>query len=219
MKLITEYIGDTLEYKLEEAKDSKEKKLYIEGIYMQAEVVNRNGRRYPKKILDGAVDKYIKEQVNTSQAIGELNHPDNPVPNPVNASHRITKLWVEGNNIMGRALVLNTPMGNTVKGLIEGGTRLGVSSRGLGTVKEINGINEVQDDFMLSCIDVVSNPSAPEAFVDGIMEGAEFIVDGSTIRQQQVEKIIEEVEATSAADLQKTFVRIFEDAMKSIAEL
>lgn len=150
-----------------------EKGTYISGIFMQAEVVNRNGRKYPKRVLEKAVDKYIKEQVKTNQALGELNHPSRPNVDPAEAAIRITELWWENNNVMGKAIVLNTDKGKQIKALIEGGWVPGVSSRGLGSVKAINGINEVQDGFRLTVgVDVVWGPSAPSAYVKATVNEA-----------------------------------------------
>ena len=138
----------------------------ISGIFMQAEVVNRNGRKYPQAVLEKAVNKYIREQVNTNQALGELNHPARPNVDPEHAAIRITELRWDGNNVLGEAVVLDTPKGKIVKALIEGGWVPGVSSRGLGSVKQVAGINEVQDGFRLTVgVDVVWGPSAPSAYV------------------------------------------------------
>lgn len=215
MKLITEYLPDTTEIVTEG--EGSEKKLYIEGIFMQAAKKNRNGRIYPTEILEGAVQQYIDESVATNSAIGELNHPASPIPNPREASHRIVELRKEGNDFYGKALVLNTPMGNTVKGLIEGGVRLGVSSRGLGTVKEVNGVNEVQKDFVLKTVDIVHNPSAPNAYVNGIMEGVDYLVDGSTIDQSMAERHEEIIKDTPAEMLPEVKLRLFREAMSSVA--
>lgn len=171
MELLIEHWGQPYEVgskapaKLVEATNT-EKGTFIEGIFMQAEVVNRNGRKYPKKVLEKAVDKYIKEQVVPCQALGELNHPARPNVDPAEAAIRITEMWWDGNNVMGRARVLDTTKGKEVKALIEGGWIPGVSSRGLGTTKPVNGINEVQDGFRLTVgVDVVWGPSAPDAYV------------------------------------------------------
>jgi len=141
---------------------------YISGVFMQAEKVNGNGRIYPKAVLEHAVNEYINTQVNTNQALGELNHPSRSTPDPREAAIIIEELWFEGNNVMGRARVLDTPNGKIVKSLIEGGWIPGVSSRGLGRVKSVNGINEVQEGFKLTVgVDVVHQPSAPDAYVEG----------------------------------------------------
>lgn len=215
MKLITEYLPDTTEIVTEG--EGADKKLYIEGVFMQAAKKNRNGRIYPTEILEGAVQQYIDESVSTNSAIGELNHPASPIPNPREASHRIVELRKEGNDFYGKALVLNTPMGNTVKGLIEGGVRLGVSSRGLGTVKEVDGVNEVQKDFVLKTVDIVHNPSAPDAYVNGIMEGVDYLVDGSTIDQNLADKHEQVIKNTPAELLPEVKLRLFREAMSSIA--
>ena len=166
MKLITEHLDSNLEFLIE--KDEKgNKNTYIEGVFMQAEQKNRNNRIYPKNVLTEACDKYVKEQVKTGRAVGELNHPEGPAINLDKVSHRITELNWDGNDVVGKALILNTPMGNIVKGLIEGGCKLGVSSRGMGTVESRNSKTYVKSDFMLSTVDIVQDPSAPEAFVNG----------------------------------------------------
>ena len=138
---------------------------------MQAEQENRNKRIYPKNVLSEATAKYVKEQVKTGRAVGELNHPEGPQINLDKVSHRITSLKFEGNDVVGKALILDTPMGKIVKGLVEGGVKLGVSSRGMGTVERRENKSYVKDDFILNTIDIVQDPSAPSAFVEGIMEG------------------------------------------------
>lgn len=192
MRLITEQNFD-------QSFSQKEKDLYIHGIFLQSNVVNRNNRIYPDKIMEREVNRYINEYILKNRAIGELSHRDNPQPAPENASHRVVELRKEGNNYIGKALILNTPMGQIVKGLYDGGVQMGVSSRGLGTVKEVNGINEIQDDFQLMCIDIVSDPSAPEAFVNGVMEGVEWIYqNGKLIRQaEETKKVIESLANTT----------------------
>jgi len=152
----------------------------ISGIFLQSELKNRNGRVYPKNIMAEEVNRYIKEMVNTKRALGELTHPASPSINLERVSHRITGIEEDGNNYVGEALVANTDMGRIVSGLLECGTQLGVSSRGLGTLKVINGINEVQNDFKLAAIDCVSDPSGPDCYVNGIMEGVEWIYDNLT---------------------------------------
>lgn len=216
MKLITEYLPGTTQAIVEESEDGK-KQLYIEGVFMQANKVNKNGRIYPTQILEGAVNKYIEEEVDTHGAIGELNHPNYPIPNPKFASHKIVKLEKEGDDFIGKALILNTPEGNIVRGLIEGNVRLGVSSRGLGTTKTLKGgVNEIQKDFQLKTVDIVHNPSAPDAFVNGILEGVEYLVDGSTIKETTVEEIEEEIKKCPASQLQAKKIELFERAMNEI---
>lgn len=216
MKLITEYLPGTTEVITEEV-DGK-KSLFIEGIFMQSAKKNRNGRIYPTPILESAVNKYIEEEVKTKGAIGELNHPKSPIPDPAMASHRIVELRKEGNDFYGKALILNTPQGRVVAGLLEGEVRLGVSSRGLGTVKAVNGVNEVQNDFLLKTVDIVHNPSAPDAFVNGIMEGVEYLVDGSVLDQNHVDRIEQEIKGASSADLNEVKMRVFKEAMLAMAQ-
>lgn len=217
MKLITEYLDNTTELTVEESENGK-KNLYIEGIFMQAAKKNRNGRIYPTPVLEGAVNKYITEAVETNSAIGELNHPKSPIPDPDNASHRIVELRKEGDDFYGKALILNTPQGQKVRGLLEGGVRLGVSSRGLGTVKAVNGVNEVQSDFQLKTVDIVHNPSAPDAFVNGIMEGVEFATNGSIIDEEDVAKIEDVIKNTPAKDLAEVKIQLFKEAMLKITD-
>ena len=176
MKLITEYTQNQLSYSIEEAKGGK-KNTFLEGVFMQAENKNKNGRIYTREVLTTAVDRFVNEQVITGRAVGELNHPDGPSINLDKVSHRITELKWDGNNVMGKALILDTPMGQIVKGLVEGGVQLGVSSRGMGSLEMKNGSNYVADDFMLNTVDIVQDPSAPNAYVNGIMEGVSYEQD------------------------------------------
>jgi len=217
MKLITEYLDGTTEVTLEESETGK-KKLFIEGIFMQSAKKNRNGRIYPTPVLENAVNIYIEEAVKTNSAIGELNHPKSPIPDPDNASHRIVELRKEGNDFYGKALILNTPQGQKVAGLLEGEVRLGVSSRGLGSVKAVNGVNEVQNDFQLKTVDIVHNPSAPDAFVNGIMEGVEYLVDGTVLDPNDVDRIEHEIKNAPKEKLHETKIRVFNDAMNLILD-
>ena len=189
MKLIAEYTNEGLGYSITEGKNGK-KETYIEGIFMQAEGKNRNGRVYTREVLTAAVDRYNNEQVMTGRAVGELNHPEGPSINLDKVSHRITELKWDGNNVIGKALILDTPMGQIVKGLVEGGVQLGVSSRGMGSIEMKNGVNYVKDDFHLSTVDIVQDPSAPNAFVNGIMEGVDWTMDntGHYIVSEQIEE-------------------------------
>ena len=176
MKLIAEYQDQEISY-MTEATDAGGKNHVIKGIFAQAESKNRNGRIYPKAIMEKAIDKYNKEQVIPKRAVGELNHPDGPTVNLDKVSHRITELTWSGNNVMGKALILDTPMGQIVKGLLDGGVQLGVSTRGMGSLDMKNGVNYVADDFMLNTVDIVQDPSAPNAYVNGIMEGVSYEQD------------------------------------------
>ena len=168
MLLITE-VNDNVNLVTEEV--NGEKQYHIDGIFMQAEQKNRNGRVYPKKTLMKEVQRYNNEYVKTNRAMGELGHPDGPQLNLERVSHLIKELRVDGNDIYGRAKILDTPYGKIVKDLVKEGVKIGVSSRGMGSLKQVNGINEVQEDFNLAAVDIVADPSAPDAFVEGIMEG------------------------------------------------
>ena len=187
MKLIAEYTDHSLGYSIQEGKNGK-KSTFLEGIFMQAENKNKNGRIYTREVLTKAVDQFVNEQVITGRAVGELNHPESPAINLDKVSHRITELKWDGNNVMGKALILDTPMGQIVKGLVEGGVQLGVSSRGMGSLDFKNGANYVRDDFMLNTIDIVQDPSAPNAFVNGIMEGVNWEMDTPGHYIQTIEK-------------------------------
>ena len=214
MKLITEHL-DKLEYTTE-AKDDGEKNVFIEGIFMQAEQQNRNKRIYPKAVLKAATDRYIKEQVKTGRACGELNHPEGPAINLDKVSHRITELNWDGNNVVGKALVLDTPMGKIVKGLVEGGCKLGVSSRGMGTVEQKEGKTYVKDDFVLSTVDIVQDPSAPSAFVEGIMEGVEWIWENGLLKPQQIEEYETEINKVPLGRVSEAQERIFNDFLSKL---
>ena len=214
MKLITEHL-DTLEY-ITEAKDNGEKNVFIEGIFMQAEQKNRNNRIYPKAVLEAACTKYIREQVKTGRAVGELNHPEGPSINLDKVSHRITELNWDGNNVVGKALILDTPMGKIVKGLVEGGCKLGVSSRGMGTVEQKEGKTFVKSDFVLSTVDIVQDPSAPSAFVEGIMEGVEWIWENGLLKSQQIEEYETEINKVPIGRISEAQQRIFNDFLSKL---
>jgi hypothetical protein len=210
MKLIAEYIDQEINY-ITEAKADGGKSYTIEGIFAQAEGRNRNGRVYPKPIMESAVDKYVTEQVKTKRAVGELNHPEGPTVNLDKVSHRITELNWDGNNVMGKALILDTPNGKIVKGLLEGGVQLGVSTRGMGSLEQRNGTMYVKDDFMLNTVDIVQDPSAPDAFVNGIMEGVEWVWDNGIIHAQEIERMETEIKHAPRTDLYETQVREFKN--------
>ena len=207
MKLITEHLED-IEYITETKGGVKQTR--IEGIFMQSEKQNRNHRTYPKKILMPVVERYVTEQVNTGRAVGELNHPETPAINLDKVSHRITDLVWEGNNVIGNALILNTPMGQIVSGLIEGGVKLGVSSRGMGSLEKRTGGSYVKDDFVLSTVDIVQDPSAHEAFVDGIMEGVEWIVTDNGTYEQYAESVRADIHKTSLAEMGNAQIKAWE---------
>ena len=214
MKLITEHLEDGLNYITEE-KNGK-KNTIIEGIFMQAESKNRNGRVYPRPVMERAVNEYVTEQVSKGRAVGELNHPDGPTINLDKVSHRITELKWDGNNVMGKALVLDTPMGQIVKGLVEGGVQLGVSSRGMGTLVNRNGVNVVGEDFILATVDIVQDPSAPEAFVNGIMEGVEWVWDNGLLKAQEIEKYETEIKRASSSQLAEAQLKVWTDFLSKL---
>ena len=213
MKLIKEIFQD-LQY-LTEANENGKKGIFIEGIFMQANKENKNGRFYPKGIMEKELDRYqtlIKEK----RSLGELGHPPNPQINLNNVSHLITNLRFEGDNIVGKAKILDTPMGKIAQNFIEEGVRLGVSSRGLGSLKERNGINEVQDDFHLATVDIVADPSAPEAFVQGIMESAEWILENGVWKTVEIEHAQKAIRNTSKANLNEMKLKVFESFLTRI---
>jgi len=193
MQLMSEIVHNTRPV-IEEGVDGK-KTMYIEGIFMQDSIKNRNGRVYPKDVMTESVTKYVDDYVKTNRAMGELNHPSSPQVNPERASHLIVSLKESGNDWIGRAKVLDTPMGAIVRNLIEGGVQLGVSSRGLGAIKESKEGNVVQRGFMLTAVDTVSDPSAPSAFINGIMEGKEWILENGVLKEKQMEEVQDYVDS------------------------
>lgn len=215
MKLIAEYTEQNLEV-ICEASENGGKKYAIEGVFAQAETKNRNGRVYPKPIMEEAVGKYIKEQVSQGRAVGELNHPDGPTVNLDKVSHLITDLRFEGNSVVGKASILETPMGKIVQGLLEGGVRLGVSTRGMGSLEERGGAMYVKEDFMLNAVDIVQDPSAPNAFVNGIMEGVEWVWDNGIVKPQVIEKAETEIKRAPSKRLYETQVREFKNFLSSL---
>lgn len=214
MKLITEH-NENIKFLTEGEKGDK--KYIIEGIFMQAEQKNRNGRIYPKAILESAVDRYVKEYVSKGRAVGELNHPEGPAINLDKVSHRITELRWDKNDVYGKALILNTPMGNIAKGLLEGGCQLGVSSRGMGSVSQTEGVSKVNDDFVLATVDIVQDPSAPSAFVNGIMEGVEYFYKGNEIVAVAADKAATKIKKLSTKKLAEQQAKIFKDFLTEIS--
>lgn len=170
--------SDNVDILTEETEQGKQ--LYITGIFAQANKKNGNGRIYEQKVMKSAVDKYNEQYVSKNRALGEINHPDRPFANPENAAIRITEMKMVGDDVYGKALVLNTPKGQIMKGLLEGGFSWGVSTRGLGSIEEKDGNKYVQDDFFMTAVDAVDNPSAPDAFVSGIMESSKWAINEST---------------------------------------
>ena len=192
VKLISEEVQD-VEYITEEKENGK-KDYKIKGIFMQADIKNRNGRVYPMEILQKEVKRYNKQYINEKRAFGELGHPDGPTVNLERASHMITGLYPDGKNFIGEAKILSTPMGNIVKNLMDEGAKLGVSSRGMGSLDQKNGANYVRDDFYLAtAADIVADPSAPNAFVEGIMEGKEWIWDNGTLVESELVRMKERI--------------------------
>ena len=209
MKLITEQIEDV--QLLTEEKNGK-KLLYIEGVFLQSELKNRNGRMYPFSVLDREVNRYNEEYVKTKRALGELGHPDGPTVNLDRVSHRIVSLKAEGNNFIGKAQILDTPMGNIAKSLLGEGVQLGVSSRGMGSIQKSEDCNVVADDFMLTtAADIVADPSAPDAFVNGIMEGKEWVWCNGILKETEVAKYKRIMDASARQELEEKTLKVFED--------
>ena len=217
MKLIAEYTDHKLEV-LTEKTQSGGKRHFIEGVFMQSESKNRNGRIYPKAIMEKAVDRYVTDQVKTGRAVGELNHPEGPTINLDKVSHIIEKLDWSGNDVVGKARILETPMGNIVKGLLDGGVRLGVSTRGMGSLEERNGVMFVKDDFHLSTVDIVQDPSAPTAFVNGIMEGVEWVWNNGIIQSQVIERMETEIKKAPRSNLYEVQVREFKNFLSLLKQ-
>lgn len=213
MKLITETIENVKT--LVESTDNG-KNYFIEGIMMQGETVNRNGRKYGINILENECRRYLKEYIDKKRALGELNHPSGPSVNLDRVSHMIVELHQDGNNFMGKAKILDTPMGKIVKSLIDEGALLGVSSRGMGTLKRVNEINEVQPDFTLSAIDIVADPSAPDAFVNGILEGKEWIWDNGFLKEKEISEMKKELKKPCKRDMEKKAIKMFENFLKRL---
>jgi hypothetical protein len=225
MKLITEVVEDLR--CITEAREDGKKNVFIEGIFLQGAIKNRNGRMYPVETLAKEVDRYNESYVKKGRALGELGHPDGPSINLDRVSHLITSLKQEGNNFIGRAKLMDTPFGNIAKGLIESGVSLGVSSRGMGSLKlNKEGINEVQDDFYLAtAADIVADPSAPDAFVNGIMEGVEWVwqddllvaTKAQAVFEQTVQTIDKAVSSKGLNEAKK--FQIFENFLNKISKI
>ena len=195
-------------------------KRVIEGVFVQSDRKNRNGRVYPREIMQREVDRYVKESIDKKRAMGELGHPDGPTINLDRVSHMITSLREDGSNYIGKAKILDTPMGNIVKNLIDEGASLGVSSRGLGTLKEKNGINEVQDDFVLStAADIVADPSAPDAFVRGIMEHKEWVMVEGAWMEQDIDLAVRRIKRTNIRELEEAKMEVFSSFMDKLSKI
>lgn len=214
MKLITE-LNEDIKY-IKENVGNGEKVYFIEGVFMQSGVKNRNGRIYPQGTLLKECKRYINEYVNKGRALGELNHPSGPTVNLDRVSHIVKELHEDGNTVYGKAKVLDTPMGRIVKNLIEEGAQLGVSSRGMGSLKSKNGYQEVQEDFMLAAIDIVADPSAPNAFVNGIMEGREWMFIEGSWQEREAAAAKKLIKESSKSDLNKNIAKVFNDYFRKL---
>lgn len=223
MKLITEVFNEDCTV-LTEANEEGKKQYFIEGIFMQGDLKNRNGRIYPSAILEKEMNRYNKDFIQTKRALGELGHPDGPQINGDRVSHLITEMKRDGSNFVGKAKILGTPMGNIVKTFIDEGVKVGVSTRGLGSVKQTKeGIMEVQDDFHLATVDVVTDPSGPNCFVNGMMENTEYYYDiasGTWRAQEFIEEAVKEVKKQYTRTVRKIdesdAARLFENFVKSL---
>ena len=218
MKLIREEIESVKV--ITEATKSGKKNLYIEGVFLQGNIKNRNGRMYPMETLQREVGRYMKEHVNTGRALGELGHPDGPTVNLDRVSHKITSLKESGTNFIGRAKILeSTPMGKIASSLLSEGVKLGVSSRGIGSLKPTKeGFNVVGEDFMLAtAADIVADPSAPDAFVEGIMEGKEWIWEGNILRERKAEEIKSKIDTLAGQKaLEEHKLNLFDEFINSL---
>jgi hypothetical protein len=218
MKLITE-LNEDVKYVVEEREGKKH--VFIEGIIMQGEIQNRNGRMYRINTLEKEMTRYNEQYVSKNRAYGELGHPSGPTINLERAAIMFKKLYREGNNIMGKAKVLDTPMGNIVKGLISEGASLGISSRGMGSIKENkDGVMEVQDDFFLATAgDIVADPSAPDAFVRGIMEGVDWVWDNGLLKAQKLEQFKEQIDRGARQRIsEETAINVFKQFLSDISK-
>ena len=214
MKLITEQIENV---KVITEGKGDDKKLYIEGVFLQAELKNRNGRVYPFKVLENEVGRYNEEYVKTKRALGELGHPDGPTVNLDRVSHRIVSLKAEDNNFIGKAQILDTPMGKIAKSLLGEGVQLGVSSRGMGSIEQRESTNYVCDDFMLAtAADIVADPSAPDAFVNGIMEGKEWVWNNGILKETKVAKYQRYMSEATRQNMEEKTLKVFGDFLSGL---
>ena len=214
MKLISEEVSSA-EYLVEEKNGKKEYK--IKGVFLQSNIKNRNGRVYPKDILLKEVKRYNAEFINKNRAFGELGHPDGPTVNLERVSHMIKKLYPDGDNFIGEAKIMDTPYGKIVKGLIDEGAQLGVSSRGMGSIEQRNGASYVKNDFMLAtAADIVADPSAPAAFVEGIMEGKAWVWDNGLLVEKDIEAWKMEVINTKKRQLEEKKLEIFDSFIRKL---
>jgi hypothetical protein len=214
MKLISEEVQNA-EYLVEENNGKKEYK--IRGVFLQSEIKNRNGRVYPTEVLVREVNRYTKEFINKNRAFGELGHPDGPTVNLERVCHMVKSLKQDGKDFIGEAKIMDTPYGKIVKGLIDEGAQLGVSSRGMGSLIQRNGVNYVKDDFYLAtAADIVADPSAPDAFVEGIMESKEWVWDNGVLKEKDIESWKNQVRTAKQRSLEEAKLKVFESFLKKL---
>ena len=214
MKLISEEVASA-EYLIEEKNGKKEYK--IKGVFLQSNIKNRNGRVYPREILVREVNRYTKEFINKNRAFGELGHPDGPTVNLERVCHMVKSLKQDGKDFIGEAKIMDTPYGKIVKGLIDEGAQLGVSSRGMGSLIQRNGVNYVKDDFYLAtAADIVADPSAPDAFVEGIMESKEWVWENGVLKEKDIESWKNQVRAARQRSLEEAKLKVFESFLKKL---
>lgn len=219
MKLITEEVNE-IRILSEMNERTGQKEMFIEGIFMQAETKNRNGRVYPFNVLSKEVERYNSDYVQKNRAFGELGHPDSPTINLDRVSHMITKLYPDGNDFIGKAKIMDTPNGKIVKSLLDGGASLGVSTRGVGSLKPANGYQLVQDDFHLAtAADIVADPSAPKAFVQGIMENAEWILTNTGWQEVHFDHAKKLIKEASKSEVEAVALRVFENFISKLQKL
>ena len=217
MKLISEYNDYSVSPVIIEENEKGQKEYFIEGVFMQSEIKNRKGRVYPKEIMAKEVKRYNKEFVEQDRAFGELGHPEGPTINLDKVSHLITKLEEDGNNYVGRAKILSTPNGQIVRNLIDDGAKLGVSSRGLGSLEQKNGAQHVKSDFQLAtAADIVADPSAPEAFVEGIMEGVEWIYENGILKAKDLDLMQKELKSARLHKLEETKLNLWKKFVENL---
>jgi len=214
MKLITETTLNDIQVLTEDK--NGQKTYYIKGVFMESDTKNRNGRVYPNAIMEKEIGRYNTDYVKQNRAMGELGHPEGPTVNLERVSHIIKNLSVDGKQIIGEAKIMDTPYGKIVKNLIDEGAKLGVSSRGMGSLKEQDGVNVVQEDFMLAAVDVVADPSAPNAFVNGIMEGKEWIWDNGVLKPVVIENYKKVIKNTPSRKLEEQAIRLFKDFISKL---
>ena len=217
MKLISEFNDYAIEPVIVEENEKGEKDYFIEGVFMQGDIKNRNGRIYPIDVMKKEVGRYVKEFVEKDRAFGELGHPDGPTINLDKVSHMITKLEQDGSNFMGRAKILTTPNGQIVRNLINDGAKLGVSSRGLGSLEQRGGAQVVKDDFQLAtAADIVADPSAPEAFVEGIMEGVEWVYESGILKAKDLDTMQKELRTAKLNQLEETKINLWKKFVENL---